>query len=271
MSIDGSISDKNTLNENYPFPQPSIIPPIIGNDKLLQVFLTDYVFNTFSYSLFSIGKLSSLRINPQSDKFDFNVIAFSLFWPNLLDKYKWDQHIEFECGCLSFPTVFLNQENIQINGDIGCSLLVKMNNGEYETPFKVDLKISIGSLMIVEKGLIKIQIKNSTINEFTTIFSEIGELNLQKLQDALNFALHVAGPIANNYLNDKGIAIPTMFDIDFGDAVVIIKDNFVELDMTPIFHTSLLLKSILKKDKFDSIMKNTLKLLLTKKNTGISK
>lgn len=263
MSIESSISDKNTLNESYPFPQPSPMPPFVTNDKLVQVFLKDYVFNTFGYSLFTSGKLSKIRIDPKME--NFNVIAFSIFWPNLLDKYSWNQFIEFECGCLSHPYVFLKKGSIDINADIGCSLLVKMSDGSYDSPFKVELNMVIGTLLRVEKGIIKFQIEETKINSFTTIFSKIGELNLSRLQDVLNFGFKVGGPIANNYLKDKGVPLPVLFDIDFGDAIVLIEENMVEIDLTPVFHSSLLQKKILKKDKFDMIIKNTLKLLMTKK------
>jgi hypothetical protein len=269
VSADASISNKDTLSENYSFPGPIKLPALQIDDWQLQVFLTEYVFDTFSYSLFSTGKLSNIRIDPQvTDKIDFNVLIFSIFWPNLLDKYKYNQRVLFDCGCNSYPNFSFLENNIEIKGDFKCDLLVAQPDGQFDKAFEVNLRINFGSFIVVEKGIVKVQIKAAEIKEFSTAMSTVGELHLEKLQEALNFVLRTAMPVANNFLFERGIVIPTVLDIDFGNAVVVLKDKYVKLDLTPVFHSSLLFKSIFKKDKFESEMRNSLKYLISSNKSG---
>jgi len=142
---------------------------------------------------------------------------------------------------MSHPLFVAHTSDVHVDAEIACSLLVKnTTTGEYSTPFVTKLKILFGAFLVVEKGVIKVQIRDSKINEFSTLKSDIGELHLDKLQDAVNFVFSTVKPAVNQFLNSNGIPLPVLFDIDFGDAIVTLNESFVRLDLNPVFKKSLI-------------------------------
>jgi len=261
IGVDATVYEKDSKNENLPISGPVEIPlNIEQNDKLLQIFITDYVFNSFSYSLFKVGKLSNILIEPKIfDKFNLNVLAISVFWPQLLFKYRLDRPVKFDCGCLSQPLLRIQENNLEIDGDLACSLIVNKANGEDDRAFKLEMKLLFVASLIVENGKIKIQLNSARLTEFKTLESKIGTLYLKILQGVINFILSVGKPFANNLLSKSAIPIPNLLDFDLSDANLELHNNYVEINVNPVLPPKIMSRRWSVNKEFNETFQNNLK------------
>lgn len=263
VSVDASIYEKENINQSIPIPSPIDIQPIVQNEKLLQIIFTDYIFNSFSYSFFKSGKLSNIIINPRIfNKIDLNVLTFSIFWPRLLLKYKFNRAVKFDCGCLSYPIFNIKEGNLEVESDIGCDMIVKNVEGEDDVAFKVKMKIFFAAYLLVDKGKIKIQINSAKLSEFTTLESSIGDFSLKNLQRAINFILKIGKPIANYFLNKTEIPIPSLLDINLNDAEILLQEKYVKIQISPVFSPIVLMTKEYSSNEFNEIFQKNLKMLI---------
>ncbi len=209
--------------------------------------------------MFKVGKLSNIIIEPKIfDKFNLNVLSLSVFWPKLLFKYRFNRPVKFDCGCLTQPELKI-QKSLEISGDLGCSLIVNKANGEDDTAFKLEMKLLFDANLVVENGKIKIQINSARLTEFKTLESKIGSLYLKILQGAINFILSVGKPFANDLLNKSAIPIPNILDIDLSDAVLELHNNYLEINVSPVFLPKVMSRRWSVNNDFNKILQKNLK------------
>jgi len=108
-----------------------------------------------------------------------------------------------------------------------------------ETAFTANISINGEFDVYLEKGFLKGEFKNFTIQQLTVVQSNIGNLDGNKLENFLNFAVGVLLPIINNQIFQKtGIELPSIQGLSFKDTYLFLKEGYVQLEMNPLFDNS---------------------------------
>jgi len=235
LSFNASVFNNDTTVNTT---NSSVIPHFTNTSKQVEIFVNQYVVDSALSALQKTDKLkfylNSTSINSSLIKLDTTYLG--LFISNLSETYGKDKNVDISCTSFNTPS-FKIQENKSIGNFFeSCKFIVVEKN---ETAFTANISINGEFDVYLEKGFLKGEFKNFTIQQLTVVQSNIGNLDGNKLENFLNFAVGVLLPIINNQIFQKtGIELPSIQGLSFKDTYLFLKEGYVQLEMNPLFDNS---------------------------------
>jgi hypothetical protein len=219
----------------YPGPAaPSVTMPLnIPGENMVQLAITDYVFNTAGYAFYQSGVLQksiSDKDIPSKVPFHLNTATFKAVAPGLYAKYP-DTPVQIVFTAVGTDPTLAPQVNITaiggatvtLNGDANFQVLVNdtaIDAFQLSTVFIFDGKFGIQGNNIVGA----LQFDQLTL---TLISSQVGDINAQALNTFVGSIVHyVVLPVVNGMLA-TGFPVPSMDGITLVNPTVVFQDRFI--------------------------------------------
>ncbi|XP_078354503.1 lipopolysaccharide-binding protein-like [Oculina patagonica] len=213
---------------------PQTLPSFTEADKMVYIWVTDYVFNTASLVYHEEGVLrKTIRPEdlPQSSKFPLNTKSFKLFLYKLYEKYP-DRPVFFK-GYTTKAPVFTSRPsgtNVTVTGNV--EVYVTAKNGAHVYALTVGLKADVAGSLGVKSGNLTFHTKSFTA-QVHLVRSAIGDIkfNIGLLQWFLNGVIE-DGHFVNklNVIGDRGFPLPMLRNILWEDTAISTGQGFTLIE-----------------------------------------
>lgn len=204
--IFGYIHPKSDPNPpNYPVPDAPEYDA--SNPKGVQFFLTDYVVKSALDSAFRLGLL---KANIEKDMLG--------------------HHIKMECKANAVPGFgFANAIDSTIGA--GCNVIFDNNN---DNRFTILAELHVNLKEYAKQAIIFFTITEA---KFTKLeYKTEKPIDIEWFKRGINDVLAIVIQIVNADLGQRGIPLPQVKGIDYTDMVQLVKNGYMEICATPVFH-----------------------------------
>ncbi|KAL0242415.1 hypothetical protein GEMRC1_004978 [Eukaryota sp. GEM-RC1] len=190
-------------------PLPTNAIPSHINDRHIQIFLSEYMFNSGSYVYFHKGLLQQTITDkdiPQQSWIHLNTKSFKFIIPEMYAKYP-DMPMQATIAAKNFPKLSLNNTNIKFNIPVVANLSVVTPKGLVKD--LVSVAINVESVAEVHLSGMRIHGKVNLVGfKFNVIKSEFVKIDGQQLSKVINdLCKYGIVPFFNPAL-EKGLEIP---------------------------------------------------------------
>lgn len=241
---------------NPPFVQPTTLPDFDINGKFIQMFLSDYSINTAINSVY-LSNMLDITVKsedvPHYSFFQLNTTSLEMIVRGISDVYGRDRKVDLHSIVTSRPDVAISENRINGATTVDLSLLVRNDDGTHDLALRFNTTISSSVDVRVEsQGQISAWINTLQWSNCTLIDSKLKQTDITQIQNGFNFAMKVVLPILNNdYLKKITIKLPSVQGIIFNNSTAEIKNQYVEMNVTP---------------QFDNILKTTMAFLASSRD-----
>jgi hypothetical protein len=195
----------NPTPPNYPVPDA---PEFDGaNPKGVQFFLTDYVVKSALDTAFKLGLLTA--------KFEKDMLG---------------HHVRMECKAAAMPGFgFINAIDAVVPAE--CKVVFDRNENNR---FTIIAELHVNLKEYAKAAVIFFQITEVKFNKLE--YKTEKPIDIEWFKKGINEVLAVVIQIVNADLGQRGIPLPKIPGIDYTDMVQFIKNGFMEICATPVFH-----------------------------------
>lgn len=182
-------------NQHSPYKTNSFFPWVINTD--LRIQLTDYFFNTYLWSMLTVGDLNytiSSETNPNYAEM-FSTTGMQLLLPGLYNTYGPNLPVSVVVSLVPYPTVSLAPGAAMLQGNLSFGFYVETGPDTsvlaFCTNVNLTTKLGLWFTEIGEEDFLNYEIYvNSTVfGQYVTVSSTIGNVDLSELQGAINWAI----------------------------------------------------------------------------------
>jgi len=196
---------------------------------MLELFLDDFVFNTFSYAYVHSGN-AHIQLDkntvPEEAKPLFISGYYASAMPGLVEKYGMEADLRLDFDLQQVPTLYMQPDGFQFKSSAMLSLDVNTNTSyERAAGLNVDI-ISSGNIQIKGTSIFA-EIKTLKVN-VSVASSTIGKIDVDGLQQLIDFTV----TYATSELNEKlaqGIPLPVVNGLAFVDPKITWGANYVAI------------------------------------------
>jgi len=231
-------NSKNLDTENPPFDPKLDIPDYNDNEKLAELLISEFTANSALYTLFLSGMLKATINNsivPADFPVQLNTTTLDVVFNGISNKYGIDKPVEIQCEAVNYPVVKFKEENLDLGLDFECKIFVFVTESEKEQAyyFKSSLNASM-NLALHENGNINVNANFASLENSKMIETTVEETYIENIENLFNFAVNLALPYLNmDFLNDIHVDIPVIKGIDFKNSTLEMKNNYIDIHVTP--------------------------------------
>ena len=202
-SFSAIFSDNDFKSSHNPF-FPSDLPPVDIGDKMVYIWLTDYVLNSATYLLYRCGLMSSTAIGNLAFKLKTSYIAFLV--PGLHNHYP-DNDMKVMYNVTSPPQVSFSPEGIHLRVNGSFTLQIVLPDETLETAF--ELSFEAGFVVHTQVTAARVSASLSLSKLVTTLTSSsISQFDTSPLERVLDCLMSSLVLPAINYYTNRGVALP---------------------------------------------------------------
>ena len=207
-AISGFVHPKDTPNP--PPYEPSDMPEFDGaNPKGIQFFFGDYIVKSSIDSLFSLGLMT---------------VAFQ--------KHVLDHDIKMVCKATKSPKFdFINAIDVTVSAYCDVNF-----DADPKNKFGLKAEVHVNMKEYMKAAVIFFTIVEAKFTQLEYVIENPIDINWFK--DGVNTVLAVIVEIINADLGQRGIPLPTIQGIDYTDTSQYVKQGYIEICTTPVFHFS---------------------------------
>jgi len=237
------------------FSSPSVPPPPFGPSAALpdetnagymaQFFLSDYVGNSFFYSMFKTGKLN-LDLNPSNLPAGFpkfNTNSFEFLVPGLYFKYP-GYNMSATVTPQQSPVLKVTQQNdallqatFGISANYLADIFVIAQNGSYIPTFTLNVVATAMCQASMVATTLKAQITQANV-VISVVSSNIGNFTTGALQVIINSAItSVVVPELNNGTLGHGFLIPVIDGVQLVNPVMSSANGFLVISSNIVYNS----------------------------------
>jgi hypothetical protein len=190
---------------NYPIPD---VPEFdAANPKGVQFFLTDYIVKSALDSAF--------RLNLLTASFENDMLG---------------HHVKMTCTATKVPGFsFLNSIDVELPAS--CKVVFDRNENNR---FTVNAELHVNLKEYAKAAVIFFSI---TLAKFTKLeYVTEKPIDIEWFKKGINDVLAVIIQLVNADLGNRGIPLPKIGGIDYTDMVQFVKNGYLEICATPVFH-----------------------------------
>ncbi|CAG9321135.1 unnamed protein product [Blepharisma stoltei] len=234
------LTKKPKLVPNVTLPE---IPPAWVSSQDFKIQISEYFFDTFLWGLQDSGILNINITNdiiPKEIPITLSTTGLSEILPNLPKVYGNDKPINMNC-IVSSPPQFTISEVGTLLSNSYCDFVVTTAENAFKTAFRLNMQAMTqftGYVVNNSTGvyLFGSILPNSTeFTVFTATNSTIGPINLQDVQDALNYFADAIANYIDQKIENQGIVLPIPPTSQVENATMVMNENFIEIGFTKRF------------------------------------
>jgi hypothetical protein len=235
LNANGAISNPIIPEtHNSPFPLPNNLPDGDQTAKGVQVFLSEYFFNTALFTLFKSNYLKydvTAKDIPDSIPFKLNTNFLDTLFPGIIDKYGKDEPARLHVSAFTQPLVSLKS---QVNTKLTAQFSIQIN-GSYEECIVFTSDIDTSTTVAVSEGpKLTAEIKSLNLSNSAVQKSLIPNIDISKLESFVNITAKFIIPMVNaQYLKNINITVPDIKGIKIHKMVASFKDGYCEISINP--------------------------------------
>jgi len=223
---------------NPPFNLTADIPDFSDSGKSLELLISDYTVNSALYTLWLSGFLKiniDNSILPPEFPVKLNTTGLDILFNGVSAKYGADKPIEISVAMVENPVIKFSQENIDFNVNFECKVYVFINETEKEQAYRFKFTLDASTkLAVSENGHANVNVNYALLKNSLMIETTVEETYIENIENWINFASNVGLSYVNkNYLNELKIDIPVFKGVDLNNSTVVVKDNYLNLHITP--------------------------------------
>lgn len=234
LDMDGKGLSDAHLHANPPFAATTKLPLSLNASSMVQIFLSEYVFNSYTWALYHAKALNFLitpALIPPTVPFQLNTSDFKSVVPALYKNYPNDG-MEISIVANAAPHATIYASGINVSGSADMTFKVVEPNGTIVPAFTCEGTLSLSITADVYNASVYGKIQHAAFN-ISLESSRIGPFDIKPLSSLVDFAFLVVGvPQLNTYLS-KGIPLPSFKEISiiqphlhFGSGFVAVETDF---------------------------------------------
>ena len=205
-AINAHIHPKN--NPNPPPYEPSDLPEFDPNNpKGIQFFFSDYVVKSSLDASYAVG-----------------LLTFS-FEKDILE-----HHIRMDCKATSVPS-FGFHSSIDVSVASECNVVFDNDNNNH---FVLVSEVHVNLQEYIRRAVIYFSVDIAKFEKLE--YRQDHPVDIEWFKDGVNTVLDAIKEVVNGIMGAKGIPLPTIPGIDYTDTVQYIKQGYMEICTTPVFH-----------------------------------
>lgn len=201
-------------NQHSSYKTNSFFPWSITTD--LRIQLTDYFFNTYLWSITTIGDLNytiSAATYPEYSQM-FSTTGMQLLLPGLYSTYGPGLPVSIVVKLIPYPTVSLSPGSAMLQGTLSFGFYVETGENSnvlaFCTNVNVTTKLGLWFTEIGEEDFLnyEIYVNSTQFGQYVTVTSTIGNVDLSELQGAINWIVQSLIMFINPKLAIFAIKLP---------------------------------------------------------------
>lgn len=263
LSISYALTSNPVLNDTYIEAQvsgvvyvtssPNLNPPVTGNSNLpnyiptssqIQVSISEYTFNTLSYSMYSQGTfkkaITSASI-PSNSSIQLDTTSLDYILPGIKATYGPNLACNLYCDASIPPTVTIVGPTIsKPNGDVlvnftgECQVFVVAAN---QNAISFDVNLQLNTSIYVSQWVLEGQIEIIKVASIQVAQSNIGNnVNVDGMMNFLNLVANFTIPAIDEQLFGNGIPLPNLKYATMTNSTISIQSGYLYVLSTPSFN-----------------------------------
>ena len=234
----GSLVNKNnpdTMTRHFPLAKN--VPPYTKSGKQVQLYITDYVFNTALYTLYHTNSLEitvTPEMVPQTLPVKLNTNWLStLIWG--IDKtFGKEVQCEVDAKVRDSPMISFNEKFVELKLPTEIVVNARINETNYVLKQAVkihsDFTVNV-DFHIMEEGNITTVIHSIKMNNTKLNESAVSEANADAIEGGFNMIASLLIPSFNSYLKKMlNVTLPSVKGIKFNDMTVSHFTNYIAVE-----------------------------------------
>lgn len=223
---------------NPPFNLTDDIPDFEDSGKTLELMLSEYTINSALYTIWLSGFLKATIDNsiiPNEIPVKLNTTTLDIIFNGISDKYGIDVPVEINIVVADNPNVKFAKDNVDLKSNFECKIFVLTNETVKEQAYWFKFTMIGGAkFSLSENGSANVNANYLKIENSQMIETTVEDSNIQNLENWVNFASNVGLSYINKmYLNDLKFKIPVIKGVDLNNSTLVVKDNYMDLHVTP--------------------------------------
>jgi len=211
------------------------IPHTCISSKKIQIYISENVINSILYALKDINFFSVSITTESTEKFfKLDTSTLGIIISNLTETYGPDKKVNIDCSASDYPNSELTNDKFATNLSEKCSLIVRLDDGTNSTALKFYSNTNSSIKLNISDGKIIPEITSVSIKEIMILYTNIGDIDTNKLKNGLNFLIATFLPSINDYLR-KGYQLPMIQGISLSDSSISLREGYLLIESNPIF------------------------------------
>ncbi|CAG9318543.1 unnamed protein product [Blepharisma stoltei] len=242
--IEGDLNGTCYLGPYIEPPYYATSPPSFQTTNTLKVQYSEYFFDTYIWGLQQSGQLNLYIPSakaPSSLPFKMTTTGLASILPNIAKVYGQNIPIDTSCQVYNPPNIFMTDE-VYITAPVYCDFLAMQSSTSHPAAFRLQFQLNsvlTATLNEEKTGLYLIPNVDSSSTTITNIVaqnSNIGIINISRVQMALNWCIYSIATYLNEQLTlSGGFKLPVPAGVTFTDEQIVAYPGAVEISGTPHF------------------------------------
>lgn len=243
MPLNGTIYSNKTETSPHHFASDVKLPEFDANNTDgIQLFLSNYVFETALYALYKDNILKaniSTSMLPKGFPFKLDTSSLNFLFPHLKKHFGKNQPCYFTCDVNDpdFDIEIIPSGASQML-PLDCQLFAfDTKKNDYSLAVEITTDFNFTSLIHLNSTSHKVffNLTESKISNTKIAKTNIGDFAIEFFEVKVNFALTTSKAAFNEFLAKRGIPIPDVPNTIFDNSTVALKKDYVEITFNPTF------------------------------------
>ncbi len=235
LPVDGTFYETNVGKITPPITPAGPIPDYDATSgSQIELFLSQYVFNSGLYSAWHAGMLkfqvSTSLFEPAG--FKFNVAWLQQFISQISQYYDSQTLLVLDVSSKNNPTLTLTKNNIQVALTVEIILSAVVGSQKIEI-FSADCDLDLHTRFDISDWTLKPTIENGNVRTISITRTSVGDIEGTKMQQGLNQVANLTIPKID--FSAASFPLPNSLDVDMSTISLAIQDGYIQINANPVF------------------------------------
>ncbi|KAF0980344.1 hypothetical protein FDP41_013558 [Naegleria fowleri] len=224
------------IKGQQPYPgQPSYMPNSLGNDVMIEMFVSDYTLNSAGFAFTQAGIFNYLLTQhtlPSAISWMFNTTNLQFFIPALYNKYP-NRELQVDFIVPTAPVFTISPKGVEVSLIAQAIFQVILPTGPVNA-FALNLNALLDwEVQIVANNLTgSLQYKSANV---TLAYSTIGNLDVSLISSIVNLLFQYGIVPIGNILAQRGFPLPTVEGLTLQNPTVSYQTGFIAVRSNFVF------------------------------------
>lgn len=210
--------------------QPTTMLETLGSDKMIEIFIDQYVLNTAGFASSQANILNTVVTSaniPKNFGWLFNTSSYSSLVPSLYSLCN-NCEIQLDITDATAPTANIDtQIGLELDAQASAIFQIIKPDKTIVNAFALKIEMAFDTLPTLQNNNLTFAFtyKNASIS---LQYSNIGQFSVGFLSDAIKAVIEFGViPIANMFIGQKGVPLPVMKGLTLNNPAMVIEDGYI--------------------------------------------